>query len=69
VSIPDLKDEATINACVKDLTTAISIALADSTPKRRQGPDPRPSIPARIQDELRLKTSCADTGRLPEIPL
>jgi hypothetical protein len=53
-SIPDLQDEA-IDACVKGLTTAIPKALADSTPKRRQGPDPRPSIPARILDEIRLK--------------
>jgi hypothetical protein len=54
-SIPDLPDEASIDACVKGLTSAISKALADSTPKRRQGPDPRPSIPARIQNEICLK--------------
>jgi hypothetical protein len=55
-SIPDLQDEATINTCVKGLTASVSKALADSTPKRRQGPDPRPSIQTSIQDKIRLKT-------------
>jgi hypothetical protein len=54
-SIPNLPDEASIDACVKGLTTAISKALADSTLKCRQGPDPWPSIPAHIQDEICLK--------------
>jgi hypothetical protein len=53
-SNPDL-DDVSIDACVKDLSTVISKALADSTPKRRPGPGPRPSIPARIQDEIHLK--------------
>jgi endonuclease/exonuclease/phosphatase family metal-dependent hydrolase len=53
-SKPDLNEES-IDGCVKDLITAISKALADSTPKRRPAPDPRPSIPAPVQDEIRLK--------------
>jgi hypothetical protein len=52
--VPDLNEES-IDACVKDLTTAISKALADSTPTRRSALDPRPSIPAPVQDEIRLK--------------
>jgi hypothetical protein len=55
-STPDLQDEASVDTFVKGLTTAISKASADTTQKRRQGPDPRPSMPARIQDEIRLKT-------------
>jgi hypothetical protein len=53
-SNPDLSEES-IDACVKDLTTAISKAFADSIPKCRPASDPRPSIPASIQDEIRLK--------------
>jgi hypothetical protein len=47
-SNPDLNEEP-IDACVKDLTTAISKAQADSTPKRHSASDPRPLIPAHIQ--------------------
>jgi hypothetical protein len=53
-SNPGLNEES-IDSCVKDLTTATSKALADSTPKRRLAPDPRPSLPAPVQDEIRLK--------------
>jgi len=41
---------------VKELTSAISKALAGSTPKCRPRADPRPPLPAHIQDEIRLKT-------------
>jgi hypothetical protein len=68
-STSDLQDEPTIDTCVKGLTTAISKAFADSPPKCRQGSDPRPSIPARIQDEIRMKTGCDGSCRLPGIPL
>jgi hypothetical protein len=51
-----LPNEVAIGACVKGLSSAISKALADSTPKCRPRHDPRPSIPAHIQDEIRLKT-------------
>jgi hypothetical protein len=37
------------------LISAISGALEESTPKSRPRADPRPPIPARIQDEIRLK--------------
>jgi hypothetical protein len=62
-SVPDLQDEATINTYVKSLTTAISKALANSTPKRRQGRDPRPSIRTRIQDEIRMKPRLRRQGQ------
>jgi hypothetical protein len=52
---PDLPNEGAIDACVKELTGAISKALADSTPKFRPRADPRPPLPANIQHEIRLK--------------
>ena len=52
---PDLPDERVIDACVKELTSAISKALADSTPKCRPRADARLPLPAYIQDEIRLK--------------
>jgi hypothetical protein len=48
-------DEAGIDTCVGSLTSAISGALDVSTPKSRPRADPRPPIPARIQDGIRLK--------------
>jgi hypothetical protein len=48
-------DEARIDTCVESLTSAISGALEVSTPKSRPRAHPRPPIPARIQDEIRLK--------------
>jgi hypothetical protein len=51
-SSPDLPNEGAIDACVKELTGAISKALTDSTPKCRQRADPRPPLPAHIQDEI-----------------
>jgi hypothetical protein len=54
-SNPDLTNEVAIDACIKELSSAISKALTDSTPKCHPRADPRPTIPARIQDEIRLK--------------
>jgi hypothetical protein len=48
-------DEAGIDTCVESLTSAISGALEVATPKSRPRADPRHPIPARIQDEIRLK--------------
>jgi hypothetical protein len=48
-------DEAGIDTCVESLTSAISGALEVSAPKSRPHADPRPPIPACIQDEIRLK--------------
>ena len=44
-----------IDKCVENFSGAILGALEASTPKRRPIGDPRPQIPAGIQDELRLK--------------
>jgi hypothetical protein len=44
-----------IDACVENFTGAVLKILAASTPKCRPRADPRPPIPAGIQDEIRLK--------------
>ena len=55
-SNPDLPIEVVIYACVKELPSSVSKALAESTPKCRPRDDPRPPISARIQDEIASKT-------------
>jgi len=54
-SNPDLPNEMAIDACVKELSSLISKALTDSTPMCRPRDDPQPPLPARTQDEIRLK--------------
>ena len=49
-SAPVLPNEVSIDACEKEMSSAISKALTDSNPNRPRA-DPRPPIPARIQDE------------------
>jgi hypothetical protein len=44
-----------IDTCVQDFSGALLQAQAASTPKSRPRGDPRPLIPAGIQDEIRLK--------------
>jgi hypothetical protein len=44
-----------IDTCVENFSGAVRRALTNSTPKRRLPDDPRPPIPADIQDEIRLK--------------
>ena len=44
-----------IDACVENFSGVILRALAASTPERRPGGDPRPQIPAGIQNGIRLK--------------
>ena len=44
-----------IDTCVENFSGAILGALEASTPKRRPIGEPRPQIPAGIQDEIRLK--------------
>ena len=53
-SNPDLTNEVAIDACVKELSSAISKALKDSAPKCRPRGDP---LMAHIQDEIRQKKS------------
>jgi hypothetical protein len=48
-------DEEAIDKSVEKLTSAIQEATAASAPKRRHRADPRPPLPASIQDKIRLK--------------
>jgi hypothetical protein len=52
---PDLHNEMAIDTSVENFSGAVLKALAVSTPKCRPRDDPRPPIPAVIQDEIRLK--------------
>ena len=52
---PELHDGMAIETCVENFSGAVRKALAASTPKRRQRADPRPPIPAGIQEEIRVK--------------
>jgi len=51
----ELHNEMAIDTSVENFSGAILKALAASNPKRRPRDDPRPLIPAGIQDEIRLK--------------
>jgi hypothetical protein len=50
-----VNDEEAIDKCVEEMTSAIQEATAASVPKRRPRADPRPPLPASIQDEICLK--------------
>jgi hypothetical protein len=52
---PVVNDEEAIDKCVEELTSTIQEATAASAPRRRPGADPRPPLPASIQDEICLK--------------
>ena len=47
---PELHNEMAIDTCVENFSGAVLKALAASTPKRHPRDNPRPSIPAGIQD-------------------
>jgi len=51
----ELHNEMVIDICVETFSGAVLKTLAVSTPKRRTRDDPRPPVPAGIQDEIRLK--------------
>jgi len=51
----ELHNDVAIDTCVVKFSGAVLKALAASTPKRRPRDDPRPPVPAGIQDEIRLK--------------
>jgi len=55
----------TIDTYVENFSGAVLKALATSTPNRRPRDDPRPPIPAAIQDDIRLKTGFGSSGRSP----
>jgi hypothetical protein len=48
-------DKEAIDKCVEELTSAIQEATAASAPRHSPRADPRPPLPASIQDEIRLK--------------
>jgi len=52
---PELHNGMAIDICVENFSGAVLKALAASTPKCRPCDDPRPPIPAGIEDEIRLK--------------
>jgi hypothetical protein len=54
-STPLLPNEGEIDMCLEEMSSAILEALAASTSESRPPDDPRPQIPACIQDEIRLK--------------
>ena len=49
---PELNNEMAIDTCVENISGAILKTLAAANPKCRQRADPRPPIPAGIQDEI-----------------
>jgi hypothetical protein len=53
--IPELHNGQDIDTCVENFSGDNLGALAATTPKRLTDGDPRPQIPAGIQDETRLK--------------
>ena len=52
---PELHNEMAIDTCVENFSGAVLKDPAASPPKRRPRDDPRPPIPAGIQDEIHLK--------------
>jgi hypothetical protein len=52
---PELHNGMAIDTCVENFSGAVLQALASSSPKSRPRDDPRPLIPAGIQDEIRPK--------------
>ena len=48
----ELPNEMAIDTCVENFSGAVLKALAASNPKRRPRDDPRPPVPASIQDEI-----------------
>jgi len=57
-----------IDTCVKNFSRAILGALEASTPKRRPIGDPRPQIPAGIQNEIRLNNRLRGRWQVTKYP-
>jgi hypothetical protein len=49
---PELHNGMAIDTCVKNFSGVVLKALAASNPKCRPRDDPRPPIPAGVQDEI-----------------
>ena len=52
---PELHNEMAFDTCVENFSGAVVKGLEASNPKRCPRDDPRPSIPAGFQNELRLR--------------
>jgi hypothetical protein len=65
---PVANDEEAIDKCVEVLTYAIQDATAVSAPKRRHSADPRPPLPASIEDEIRLKNRLMRQWQITKAP-
>jgi hypothetical protein len=52
---PTVNDGEAIDKCVEGLSNVIQEVLAASAPRCHLPVDPQPSLPASIQDEIRLK--------------
>jgi hypothetical protein len=64
----DLHNDMAIETCVENFYRAVLKALAVSAPKCRPRDDPRPQIPADIQDEIRLKNRLRRTWQVTRDP-
>jgi hypothetical protein len=67
-SDPDLPNEVAIDACVKELSSAISKALTDSTPKCRTRANPGPQYHPEYRMKYAWKTGCGVSGRPRKTP-
>jgi hypothetical protein len=65
---PELQNEMAIDTCDQNFFGAVLKALVASTPKCHPRGDPRPPIPAGIQDEIRLKTRQAKRWQVTRDP-
>jgi endonuclease/exonuclease/phosphatase family metal-dependent hydrolase len=54
-SNPEIRGKEAVDRCVGELSSAILSDIEVATPKSRPRSDPRPPLPATIQDEIRLK--------------
>jgi hypothetical protein len=52
---PKIRNGVEIDTCVREVSSAITETLAASALTRSPSDDPKPPIPARIQDDIRLK--------------
>jgi hypothetical protein len=63
-----VNDEEAVNKSVEELTSAFQEATASSATNRRPRADPRPPLPASIQDEIRLNNRLRKQWKLTRDP-
>jgi hypothetical protein len=64
----EIHNEMARDTCVENFSGAVLKALVASTPKCRPRGDPRPPIPADIQDEIRLKNGLRKRWQVTRVP-